>query len=311
MSKAIRRIGLGIMIFCIAFLLSVGKDVYAESSQKKELKAFLALLEKRCGGYGWTDLKPADLPWQSYRTTQQKRPLIFASFGSPKSDCTLFIGGVHGDELPTVHLMLKLGQFVKTNPVMFKDKYVIIAPLANPDGFFSKPPKRVNAAGIDINRNFPTKTWSTTAPREWKEKYGRNKRYYPGKKAGSERETMFQVALIKRFKPQKILSVHSPLNAYDFDGPSSDLDSFSHWVETVSQETNHPLKRFGFFPGSLGNYAGQERNIFTLTLELPTSDASKGNEYFRQFQPAILKFLNLPISATAPFLRITNYSKRQ
>ena len=147
--------------------------------------------------------------------------------------------------------------------------------------------------------------------KEWKDKYSRNKRYYPGKKAGSERETMFQVALIKRFKPQKILSVHSPLNAYDFDGPSSDLDSFSHWVEVVSQETNHPLKRFGFFPGSLGNYAGQERNIFTLTLELPTSDPSRSSEYFRQFQPAMLKFLNLPVSATPPFLKTTNYSKGQ
>ena len=116
------------------------------------------------------------------------------------------------------------------------------------------------------------------------------------------------MALIKRYKPKKILAVHSPLNAYDFDGPSSQLGSFSNWVERISQETGHPLKRFGFFPGSLGNYAGQERDIFTLTLELPTSDPAKGSEYFRQFQPALVKFLNLPVFIKPPLLRKSAYT---
>jgi protein MpaA len=89
--------------------------------------------------------------------------------------------------------------------------------------------------------------------------------------------------------------VHSPLGFYDFDGPSSDLDSFERWLERISRDTNHPLKKYGYFPGSLGNYAGHERDIFTLTLELPSSDVDKGNEYFHKFQTPILKFINLPI----------------
>ena len=40
-----------------------------------------------------------------------------------------------------------------------KDKKIVIAPLVNPDGFFSKPPKRTNSRGVDINRNFPTRDW--------------------------------------------------------------------------------------------------------------------------------------------------------
>jgi len=84
------------------------------------------------------------------------------------------------------------------------------------------------------------------------------------------------MALINRFKPQKILTIHSPLGFYDFDGPSSNLDSFERWIETVSKETKYPLKKFGFFPGSLGNYAGHEHNIFTLTLELPSSAPIEG-----------------------------------
>jgi len=85
------------------------------------------------------------------------------------------------------------------------------------------------------------------------------------------------------------------LNFFDYDDHSSDLDTFEHWMEIISKESNHPLKKFGVFPGSLGNYAGNERNIFTITLELPTSDPNKAKEYYLKFQRSILKFINLPV----------------
>jgi hypothetical protein len=66
------------------------------------------------------------------------------------------------------------------------------------------------------------------------------------------------------------------LHKSDYDGPSSDLNSFEQWMEKICKETNHPLKKIGYYPGSLGNYAGHEHNIFTLTLELPSSDPGKG-----------------------------------
>lgn len=192
---------------------------------------------------------------------------------------------------------------------MVKDKCIVIAPLVNPDGYLSSLPTRVNAGGVDLNRNFPTRRWHPEAHRQWQIKGKKNKRYYPGPKAGSEQETLFQIALIKRFKPQKILSAHSPLNFFDYDGPSSDLNSFEQWMEKISREANHPLKKFGYFPGSLGNYSGHERNIFTLTLELPTSDPRQGGEYFRKFQPAFLKFINLPVTGTPPYTRLLKSNK--
>ena len=265
----------------------------AREASQKGIQKFLDALEERCAEYGWTDIKPHKIQWEYYRTTQLKSPLLFTQFGSAKNDCVLFLGNVHGDELPTLCVLLKFAHYLKEHPDLFKDKCIIIAPLVNPDGFFSKPPKRVNANGVDINRNFPTRDWHTDALRQWEKRTNRNRRYYPGKKPGSEQETLFQMALIKRFKPQKILSVHSPLGFYDFDGPSSDLDSFEQWLEKISKETNYPLKRNGYFPGSLGNYAGHERKIFTLTLELASSEPNKGNAYFQQFQTAILKFIDL------------------
>jgi protein MpaA len=285
-----------IIYFCLLIIFLLPLPVSAtDTSLPKELTNYIEALEKQCAKYGWTDIKLREIPWEYYRTTQKKHPLIFVHFGDSEKNCVLFLGGVHGDEPPTVYLMLKMAHYVKDNPQIFKDKCIVIAPLVNPDGFLSNVPRRVNANGIDLNRNFPTKDWYAEALKQWRLKQNNNRRYYPGQKPASEQETMFQIALIKRFNPQKILSVHSPLNFLDYDGPSSDLDSFEHWLEMISKESNHPLKKFGFFPGSLGNYAGHERNIFTLTIELPSSKTSKAKEYFDKFQTSILKFINLSV----------------
>jgi protein MpaA len=293
---------------CLLFLLFLPSTVFSYDSSANDFKKYMSALDKQISLYGWTDIKPREISWEHYRSTKNKNPLIFTTFGNSKGNCVLFLGCVHGDELPTVYLIFKLAHYVKDNPALFKDKCIVIAPLVNPDGFLANPPTRVNASGVDLNRNFPTKDWQASAIRKWVAK-GKNKRYSPGAKPASEQETQFQMALIKRFKPQRILSVHSPLNFFDYDGPSSDLNSFEQWLEKISKETNHPWKKFGYYPGSLGNYAGHERNIFTLTLELPSSDPKFGSEYFHKFQPSILKFINLPVVGSLPSVKIINNEK--
>lgn len=306
-----REITFPLCIFlCLLILFLRPGPVFSEEQSSKELKKYLSALRIQNERYGWKDIKLDGIVWESHRTTKNNHPLIFTQFGDSSRDCILFLGGVHGDELPTVYLMLKLAQYLKEHPEVARDRCIVIVPLVNPDGFLSANPTRVNANGIDVNRNFPTRNWKPDARLQWVEKGKSNPRYYPGAHAGSEQETLFQVALIKRFNPQKILSVHSPLNFFDYDGPSSDLDSFEKWMERISKESNHPLKKFGCFPGSLGNYAGIERNIFTLTLELSTSDPHKGSEYFSRFQPAFLKFINLPVVGAPPYTRLVKSDKR-
>jgi protein MpaA len=294
MSKPKINVGFCFLFFCLLILLSVPSLVFSYDSSSEDFKKYLSSLDEQFSKFGWKDINTQGIHWEYYRTTKQKNPLMFVIFGNNSKSSTLFLGGVHGDELPSVYLMFKLANYVKDNPALFKDTCIVIAPLLNPDGLLSTPPTRVNSNGIDINRNFSTKDWPSSAMSKWIAK-GKVKRYYPGAKAGSEQETQFQMALIKRFKPQKILTAHSPLNMFDYDGPSSDLNSFEKWMEKISKETNYPSKRFGYYPGSLGNYAGNERSIFTLTLELPSSNPKYGVEYFRKFQPSILKFISLPV----------------
>jgi len=294
-----------LLFLCLLFFLMIPRSALSYDSSAADFNKYLVRLEAQFARLGWTDLHPREIPWEYYRTTQRKNPLIFATFGNNSKHCILFFGCVHGDELPTVYLMFKLAEYVKKNPELFKDNCIIIAPLLNPDGFLSEKPTRTNAGGVDINRNFPTKDWPAKAMSQWIAK-GRVARYYPGAKPASEQETLFQIALIKRFKPQKILSAHSPLNFFDYDGPSSDLNSFEKWMEQICREVHHPLKKFGYYPGSLGNYAGHERDIFTLTLELPSSDPGQGKDYSEKFQPSLLKFINLPVVGSPPHVRIIN-----
>jgi protein MpaA len=195
----------------------------------------------------------------------------------------LFLVAVHGDESPSVYVLFRLAQFLKKNQQFYLDKTIVIAPLVNPDGFFSRPQRRTNGRGVDVNRNFPTKDW----------KRGKKDRYYSGAHANSESETKFQIALINRFRPTHIISIHSPLGCYDYDGPSSNFDTIVIWMKKVSRENGLPFRRYQVFPGSLGNYAGMERNIHTLTLELPSSVPQKGAEYFDQFKNMFLDILAL------------------
>jgi protein MpaA len=89
--------------------------------------------------------------------------------------------------------------------------------VANPDGLINGT--RQNAAGVDLNRNFPSATWlpdhSFTYPpgieQERRVLDNRTNLSSPGEHAGSEPETQALIALIGRLRPPLILDIHSPL----------------------------------------------------------------------------------------------------
>lgn len=222
--------------------------------------------------------------WQIGGQSVLNRPLIYADFGDPRAEnTTLIFATVHPDEVTPLYLGMKLVNWVKQRESELIKTRVVIAPLVNPDGFFTHTRTRVNAHGVDINRNFGTKDW------KGKTLHG-NKRRDPGKEPNSEPETRFQVELINRVRPQKILTIHAPLNVKDWDGPSPLL--LSQFPKEYVQECDRlrrklQAKTTGYFPGSLGNYAGHERGIPTLTLELPSADAGKADHYWNQFSQGI------------------------
>jgi murein peptide amidase A len=272
-----------IFLLCLSLFPPASVTSGAAQDKPGEFQKYASELKGHFENLGWKDLVIEESDWEYHRKTRGNRPLMFTAFGKSSGKVVLFLGGVHGDESPSVYILFRLAQFLKKNPELYSNKTIVIAPLVNPDGFLARPQRRTNSVGVDINRNFPTKDWMRSS----------KDRYYSGPQANSESETKFQIALVNRFKPSHIISVHSPLACNDYDGPSSDLGSLVIWLKKVSKENGLPFRRYQVFPGSLGNYAGMERRIHTLTLELPSSEPLKGPEYFDQFKRMFLDILDL------------------
>ena len=137
-----------------------------------------------------------------------------------------------------------------------KNNSVVIAPLVNPDGFFRKKLLRNNGS-VDPNRNFFTYDWYQRSFINYKNTK-QQQRKFPGFIPASEPETLMQTELIKKFKPKKIISIHAPLNFYDYDGPAEQKpaprnrckhknNNFIHSLSSCSK--NHKVVNFRIFPG--------------------------------------------------------------
>lgn len=171
----------------------------------------------------------------------------------------LLLGGIHGDEQTASAVVFKwLAMMDKTGVQEFVWK---VAPIVNPDGLLAAKPKRVNARGIDLNRNFPTPNWQQDAPRYWARITRSDPRRYPGKAPISEPESRWIYDTIETFKPDVIVSVHAPFGVLDLDGPVTPPKRFGRlWYNRV-----------GVYPGSLGNYSGLHKDIPVVTIELPNA----------------------------------------
>lgn len=276
----------GVLVVSHAFAVTAEKDPI-----QKDIPTLCRDIEKAFQKRNWGQNPCQNLNWKFEETSVQGRPLIYIEFGRPEAkNVTLFLSMVHGDEVTPLYFGFEMARWANANMAKYPDSKIVIAPFINPDGFFVTPKTRTNANGVDCNRNFHTSDWDKSALTMWKKKYRSDKRRFPGFKAESEPETAFQKNLIEKFKPQKILSIHSPLNFMDYDGP--DHLSFSKFGEEYIQKCIELQKKVkarsgGFYPGSLGNFAGQELGIPTITLELPSVHFPKAIEYWGLFKTGI------------------------
>jgi len=171
----------------------------------------------------------------------------------------LLLGAIHGDELTAAAIVFDWMRWIPTSPA--RDFDWMVAPVVNPDGLLASKPRRVNANGVDLNRNFPTPNWEHDASHYWRVRTRKNARRFPGHTPLSEPETQWLYAEIERFQPDVIVSVHAPFGVLDFDGPAPKPRRFGRlWFR--------PL---GVYPGSLGNYGGVHKNMPVITIELPNA----------------------------------------
>ena len=168
----------------------------------------------------------------------------------------LLIGGTHGDEYSSVSIVFKWLKILnKHHSGLF---HWHIVPLLNPDGLLRKKSQRMNGNNVDLNRNFPIPNWQDTAIKYWIEEKGKDPRYYPGPEALSEPESNWLVGHINTFRPDVIVAIHAPYGVIDHDGPRDAPNKLGSLY----------LSYLGTYPGSLGNFAGIQRQIPVITVEL-------------------------------------------
>ena len=200
------------------------------------------------------------------------RPILAQVLGDG-SDTTLFIATIHGNEPAGTPLMHALAEHLTDNPELLRDRRVIVVAVANPDGMAART--RENIRGVDLNRNFEARN--------------RKNNRTNGLGALSEPESRAIRTVIQEFNPDRIITLHQPLNCIDYDGPAKAL------AARMAAVCPLPVKKLGARPGSLGSYTGEDLGIPTITMEMPAG-ASEFSEaaLWKRYGPAVVEAVTYP-----------------
>ena len=204
----------------------------------------------------------------------QGRDIFGYAIGDPKEENKiLIIGCIHGVEPQSkdfCNFFLKEIENLEWN----KESFLIVIPCLNPDGLVLKT--RQNANGVDLNRNFPSKSW-TPIPQASKNKSS-NSPYYPGIGPASEPETKAIINLLKKYYFKTVIGIHTNHFIENPNPPMVNYDG-KHSLELankISKVSNLPVhKDVGYpTPGSLGGYIGIDLNKISITIELDDKNDS-------------------------------------
>jgi hypothetical protein len=220
------------------------------------------------------------------RVSQQGLPLIAKAVPATNKNRkqrplrVLLMGGIHGDELTSTAIVYRWVEGM-TGPIAQSIDWRIM-PVVNPDGLLAEKASRMNANGVDLNRNFPTPGWDSEAPRYWQVRTRNDPRRFPGHAPLSEPESRWVEEEMRSFKPDVIISVHAPFGVLDFDGPEQPPRKFGRLM----------LNRVGVYPGSLGNYSGVHQNVPVITIELPNAQKMPPQAEVRRIWVDMLRWIS-------------------
>lgn len=179
------------------------------------------------------------------------RPIRIEEVGRGRSRLYL-ICGIHGDEPEGLEAALPIMAALRARPALVTARVVEDA---NPDGTIAGT--RANAAGVDLNRNWPAGNFSPSRAR--------------GPSPLSEPESRLVHADLMSFSPDVVIVFHStPRGPFvNFDGPGAALARVFADAAAAHDPRWHVVPDMGYpTPGSLGSLIGKDMGIPILTVEL-------------------------------------------
>lgn len=202
-------------------------------------------------------------------STIKNNEVRLVSIEPPRYDKTLLVVGVvHGDEWQGEKIVEEMMKLPHKNRVLY-------IKCLNPDGVDLLT--RTNANGVDINRNFPAKNWKLL-PKD---------RYFGGNEPLSEIESGFLKEIIDEYKPDAILTLHTPFEVVNYDGPADSI------AKKMAELSGYRLeKSIGYeTPGSFGSYFGLEQGYPIITLEMKEIDDC--NQLWSELKETLNYFINI------------------
>ena len=176
------------------------------------------------------------------------RPIVAFLIGPAHARRTmLVVGSIAGDEPGGTAVTQAIASLAPIARVK-----LWLVPDINPDG--AARGRRVNADGVDLNRNFPYRWHHLAKP---------GSRYYSGTRPGSEPESRAIEAFIRRIRPGLSVWLHQPYSLIDdSQGP--------RWAEQLLARTiGLPLERLPDYPGSAIGWENHIIHGSAFDLELP------------------------------------------
>jgi hypothetical protein len=220
----------------------------------------------------WRDVFPAAAPAGRAGASATPPPLR-----------VLVVGAIHGDEPTSASLAMRwIGFAAQPARALRQPVHWRFIPALNPDGMLARPATRVNARGVDLNRNFPTPNWERDAPVYWQKRTHRDPRRWPGPTPLSEPESRFLHEQMEGFRPDLVVSIHAPYGVLDYDGP----------LPPPSRLGQLRLDQLGIFPGSLGHYGSVRQGMPVVTIELQHELRMPDDSQVRQMWVDLLRWMD-------------------
>ncbi|MBK7623625.1 MAG: DUF2817 domain-containing protein [Kineosporiaceae bacterium] len=191
---------------------------------------------------------PVPVTTAVYGSSRAGRPLTLTVVGDPAATRrVLVIGCLHGSERGGVPIAADLARRRPPDDVAY---LVVVHP--NPDGEAART--RGNAAGVDLNRNFPS--WTPSRP---------STPFYSGSGPLSEPESAALTRVILDRRPTVVISYHQALNLVDASGTGGEVLA-TRYASTAGLA----VRATPAHPGSLPTWlAAVLPGVVVLTVELP------------------------------------------
>jgi murein peptide amidase A len=193
------------------------------------------------------------MPWYVLGRSVQGRPIPALRLGDPHGTLkAAAVACLHGNEPAGIRILEALHHSVLPAGL---DLWLL--PDANPDGHAANT--RVNADGVDLNRNFPWK---------WKRHGKRGNPMFSGPAPLSEPESRAIHALFEGVEPRLVVWYHQPYGVVDESGGNVELETL------YAQIAGMRLTELPRYPGSAASWVNHAvPGATSFVVELPFGKA--------------------------------------